>query len=163
MTKQHLYYVDSFQAADQSVWNKHWIGYMGSHHPPALHPAVLDMNWKTIMAKDGRLLAWALRDAAGCCQGFAHITTQYSTEAGFDEAYLMDLYIDPDHRGRGAGHLLMQHILEDCRSKALYRLFWITVPGVEYNRRFYEKYAQGRSWDRYFVYTNEPQDGSSNP
>ncbi len=153
MTNQPFYHIDNFKADDQEAWSRHWIGYMGSHHPPAIQPAVMDTNWKTIMAQDGRLLAWALRDAAGGCQGFAHITTQYSTEAGLDEAYLMDLYVDPAHRGHGAGHLLMQHVIEDCRRKGLYRLFWITVPGVEYNRRFYEKYAQGRSWDRYFVVT----------
>lgn len=70
-----------------------------------------------------------------------------------NEAYLMDLYIDPEHRGKGAGHLMMQHLIADCRRKNLYRLSWITVPEVEYNRRFYEKYAPGRSWERYCVYT----------
>jgi GNAT superfamily N-acetyltransferase len=143
------YMIGQFAPADCQQWEKLWQGYRKESDPPE----VTEANWRTILSQDGRIYAFALRDASGEVQGFANCMTHYSTRSGVDEAYLMDLYVDQAHRGHGGGAMLVEHVIAYCKSKGFSRLTWITAPDVEYNKKFYTKFAEHRSWDRYIVDT----------
>ena len=67
---------------------------------------------------------WAetlLAEEAGQVVGFALFFHNYSTFAGKPGLYLEDLYIEPEHRGRGHGKALFQAVVRlaverDCRA-----------------------------------------------
>lgn len=145
------YLVQPFSADDCDQWKKHWFDYMGKHDPMAVKPEVMAKNWQAVLSQDGRIHAYALRDSSGVAQGFVHYITYYCTDSAMTEAYLMDLYVDPANRGNGAGTILLDHVLAECRDRGYSKMIWITVPGVEYNERFYAKFATRRNWDRYVV------------
>lgn len=149
------YQLSRFQSQDKDDWVRLWHGYMSRHDPSAVRPEVVQASWEAVVAGDGRIHAYALRDDQGQACGFIHYVSYFSTDAGRNEAYLMDFFVDPDHRGKGGGRMLIEHVIAECKSKGFSRLIWITVPGVEYNEKFYSKYAKRRSWDRYVVMTGE--------
>jgi GNAT superfamily N-acetyltransferase len=148
---KNQYVVDFFKEEDQEGWLGLWQAYVSRGDSPKINPEIAVLNWEAVLKQDGRLYAYALRDTSAEIQGFAHYVEYFSTKSGIKEAYLMDLYVDKNHRGQGGGRMLMEHLIEVCKRKNISRLSWITVPEVIYNERFYESYAPKRLWDRYVI------------
>ena len=68
----------------------------------------------------------------------------YSTWLGAPNLYLEDLFVRPEHRGSGAGRLLLQTLAGVCVEQGYRRLEWWVL---DWNpaRGFYETSAPGRS------------------
>ena len=63
-------------------------------------------------------------EADGVAAGFAIWFQNYSTWQARNGLYLEDLYIGPDHRGSGAGRLLLRHLARIAVSKGCGRFEW---------------------------------------
>ena len=143
--------VDHFCTNDKADWLKLWCAYVAPRHPERAQLAICDAIWSAVVSQDGRLHARALRNNDRRVCGFVHYVRYFSTHAGVEETYLMDLYVDPSFRQMRGGAALIEHALADCRTQQSSRMTWLTVPGVERNEKFYSQYAQRKSWDRYVV------------
>jgi len=74
----------------------------------------------------------------GTAAGFALFFLNFSTFLGRPGLYLEDLYVRPEHRGRGVGRAVLRHLARIARSRNCGRFEWAVL---DWNRdaiRFYE-------------------------
>lgn len=71
--------------------------------------------------------------------GFALFFHNFSTFAGRRGLYLEDLYVRPDHRGRGIGRRLLRHLARLARERGCRRFEWSVLdwnaPAIRSYRR----------------------------
>ena len=78
-----------------------------------------------------------LARVAGEPAGFALYYHNYSTFLGRPGLYLEDLYVRPEHRGRGVGHALLAYLAKLATARGCGRLEWSVL---DWNRRAVEFY-----------------------
>ncbi|WNW10856.1 GNAT family N-acetyltransferase [Pseudomonas sp. DTU_2021_1001937_2_SI_NGA_ILE_001] len=83
--------------------------------------------------------------------GFAVYFYSYSTWLGRHGLYLEDLYIAPQHRGTGAGKLMLRHLAREAVARQCGRFEWSVLDWNEPAIRFYESIGAQRQgeWVRY--------------
>jgi|WetSurMetagenome_2_1015567.scaffolds.fasta_scaffold181989_2 GNAT superfamily N-acetyltransferase len=70
--------------------------------------------------------------------GFALWFYNYSTFRGRCGIYLEDLFVRPEHRGRGIGKALLAHLAGRCAAEGLARLEWSVLDWNAPSIAFYE-------------------------
>jgi GNAT superfamily N-acetyltransferase len=76
----------------------------------------------------------------GQVQGFALYYIRYSTWKG-QRMYLEDLLVTEALRGKGAGKLLVERLLEECKEKGYSGLVWQVLEWNEPAINFYKKFS----------------------
>ena len=80
-----------------------------------------------------------LGEAAALPFGFALYYIRYSTWKG-QRMYLEDFYVTENMRGHGAGKLLFDKLIEECKAKKYSGLVWQVLDWNEPAINFYKKY-----------------------
>jgi GNAT superfamily N-acetyltransferase len=75
----------------------------------------------------------------GVPAGFALFFHNYSTFLGRRGIYLEDLFVLPEHRGRGIGRLLLAHLAEIAVARRCQRLEWAVLKWNEPAIGFYRQ------------------------
>ncbi|TSA47472.1 MAG: GNAT family N-acetyltransferase, partial [Actinomycetales bacterium] len=65
-----------------------------------------------------------VEDGSGEIVGFATWFLNYSTWTGTHGIYLEDLFVLPEHRGKGFGKALLVHLARICRDRGYHRFQW---------------------------------------
>lgn len=87
---------------------------------------------------------WAfVAEMDGQVQGFALYYIRYSTWKG-QRMYLEDLLVTEALRGRGAGKMLVDRLLEACKAKGYSGLVWQVLEWNEPAINFYRKFPTVR-------------------
>ena len=83
--------------------------------------------------------------------GFALWYHTFSTFQGRHGIYLEDLYVRPNHRGRGLGVALLERLAARCRDEHLGRLEWSVLDWNEPSIGFYRSLGAEpvAGWTRY--------------
>jgi GNAT superfamily N-acetyltransferase len=93
---------------------------------------------------------WAfVAEMDGQVQGFALYYIRYSTWKG-QRMYLEDLLVTEALRGRGAGKMLVDRLLEECKTKGYSGLVWQVLEWNEPAINFYKKFS-GVKFDKEWV------------
>lgn len=71
--------------------------------------------------------------------GFALYFHNFSTFAGKRGLYLEDLYVRPEHRGRGVGRRLLRHLARLARERGCRRFEWAVLDWNESAIRSYRR------------------------
>jgi GNAT superfamily N-acetyltransferase len=74
----------------------------------------------------------------GAPAGFALWFYNYSTFRGRCGIYLEDLFVRPEHRGKGTGKALLRHLARRCADQGLARLEWAVLDWNAPSIAFYE-------------------------
>ena len=74
----------------------------------------------------------------GTPAGFALWFYSFSTFKGRHGIYLEDLFVRPEHRGRGMGRALLTHLARRCTAEQLGRLEWAVLDWNAPSIAFYE-------------------------
>ena len=83
--------------------------------------------------------------------GFAVYFFNYSTWLGKSGLYLEDLYILPEHRGSGAGKILLKYLAGIAVARGCGRFEWSVLDWNEPAIRFYESLG-AKSQDEWIIY-----------
>ena len=119
---------------------------------------VVPADWSRRMADlttASRVDVFAAKAAAAAAAadeaiGYASVTYEVSTWTGTAYAHLDCLYVDPGHRGHGAGLLLFDAVVRRARSAGHTELQWQTPAWNERAIRFYRRTgAQSRDKVRF--------------
>ena len=87
----------------------------------------------------------------GVPAGFALWFYNFSTFRGRCGIYLEDLYVRPEHRGRGVGKALLAGLARRCAAEGLERLEWSVLNWNAPSIAFYERLG-ARPMDQWTVY-----------
>jgi GNAT superfamily N-acetyltransferase len=90
-------------------------------------------------------------EADGQPIGYAVYFYNYSTWLGRNGLYLEDLYVDPAHRGNGAGKALLRHLARQALDAGCGRFEWSVLDWNQPAIDFYEA-AGARAQDEWTVY-----------
>jgi ribosomal protein S18 acetylase RimI-like enzyme len=78
-------------------------------------------------------------DADGAILGYALFYPSYDTDHGVKGAYLQDLYVLPEVRGRGIGRALIRGVARACRDDGGRYMFWNALMSNRAGRAFYRR------------------------
>ena len=97
-----------------------------------------------------------LCNADGVAVGFAVYFHNFSTFMGRKGLYLEDLFVRPEHRGRGYGKALLLHVARIAHQRGCGRFEWMVLDWNAPSIRFYEGFgAQCMSEWRLFRVTGD--------
>lgn len=77
-------------------------------------------------------------ESGGTAVGFALYFINFSTFLGKPGIYLEDLFVNPEHRGRGFGKALLAHLARVCVERGYGRLEWSVLDWNEPSIHFYK-------------------------
>ncbi len=80
-----------------------------------------DATFAALLADGSRGAAWILFDGTEPA-GFVVLTVRFSMEYGGLDSFVDDLFVRPNHRCRGLGHLAMQTVLRECQRRGVLAL-----------------------------------------
>jgi ribosomal protein S18 acetylase RimI-like enzyme len=74
--------------------------------------------FETLLGDASRGRAWIL-ERYGSAAGYAVLAVGFSMEYGGRDAFLDDLFVREEHRGRGLGRAAMQAVLAECERRGV--------------------------------------------
>ena len=106
---------------------------------------------RTSIFGEGSVTEAAILEHDGRPAGFAVWFYSYSTWQARNGLYLEDLYVSPDHRGSGAGKLLLRHLAKLAVAKDCGRFEWSVLDWNEPAIRVYDSVGAEpqNEWIRY--------------
>lgn len=100
---------------------------------------------------DGSTTQALICERDGAPIGYAVYFFNYSTWLGKHGLYLEDLYVDPAHRGCGAGKALLQHLARIAVARGCGRFEWAVLDWNQPAIDFYESFG-ARPQDEWTTY-----------
>ena len=147
--------IRDIREGDHDDWRRLFTEY-GVFYETHFSPAVLDGVWAWLMDAESEVCAVVAVDAStGSAQatdtviGFAHYRQVPDTFTAGPSWFLDDLYVEPGHRGSGAGAALIDAVAERAASDGGGTLRWITAADNATAQSVYDKLAKRTTWVTY--------------
>lgn len=135
-------------AADHDSWRILWDGYCAFYETD-LPRVVTDRTWAATIDSDQPVVGRAACTDGGEMIGFSLSIIHPSTWQTAPSCYLEDLFVDPTHRGSGAGRALIDDLLTIANERRWGRLYWHTKANNTTARRLYDRYVPADEFVRY--------------
>ncbi|MEO0730530.1 MAG: GNAT family N-acetyltransferase [Pseudomonadota bacterium] len=134
--------IRGLEQGDRGQWEELFRGYIAFYEaeiPEAQYDRTFDaLLSETAGTHEGLV---AVDRADGRLVGIAHILFHRSTWSPSGYVYLEDLFVDPAHRGSGAGHKLIDAVYARADALGATRTYWATQNFNERARRLYDDVA----------------------
>jgi ribosomal protein S18 acetylase RimI-like enzyme len=128
-------------------WRRLWASYL-DFYQAAVAPEVTDRLWAVLLSGDP---AWRGFGALAGAElaGFAIVIVHPATWSLAPTAYLEDLFVRADRRGRGIGRALIEAIVVEGREAGWASLYWHTRADNEAARALYDRFTPAGDFVRY--------------
>jgi len=113
-----------FNSDDLPSWRPLWAGYL-AFYDVALPDATTQRTWARLLDPSEPMIGFGAF-IGDTLVGICHVIVHRSTWAQRGYAYLEDLFVAPDARGKGAGGALIKQVYEYADSEGLERVYWAT-------------------------------------
>jgi GNAT superfamily N-acetyltransferase len=87
----------------------------------------------------GRRVEVFLAEEGGACVGYAIYLFTYSSFLARPTLYLEDVFVLPEHRGRGVGRAFFDALLREARRAGCGRMEWVVLDWNKPAIRFYDR------------------------
>lgn len=134
--------------SDHADWLDLWQGYLG-FYATTLPAEATAATWRRLLDPAVPMFA-RVAEHAGRAIGFAIVVLHEGTWVQAPVAYLEDLYVDPQHRGRGVGRALIDDLLALGRQRGWATLYWHTRADNP-ARRLYDAFTSADDFVRYRI------------
>ncbi|WP_341633730.1 GNAT family N-acetyltransferase [Sphingomonas agri] len=134
----------------EQAWRRLWEGYL-AFYEESIPPQVTDRSWQMLVNAENRTMGLAA-EADGELVGFANILVHSRTWSSGPAAYLEDLYVRGDCRGRGVGRALIEAVLERGRQRGWSEVYWHTAADNAAARKLYDQFTAVDDHVRYRVF-----------
>jgi GNAT superfamily N-acetyltransferase len=131
---------------DEGDWKCLWSKYL-AFYETRIDDAITQRTWQRILDPGSTVFA-RLAVHHDDVVGFSLSVLHEGTWTIGPICYLEDLFVDPDWRGRGAGRLLIQDLLDRARVQCWSRVYWHTRADNP-ARRLYDEFALADDFVRY--------------
>lgn len=139
--------IRDIEPADRDAWERLFLAY-GVFYKTAFDRPVLDGVWAWLMDDAAPVRAFVAVEGAEVF-GFALYREVPDTFTAGPAWFLDDLYVDPEHRGSGAGTALIEAITDYAREHGGGTLRWITADDNFTAQSVYDKLATRAKWVTY--------------
>jgi GNAT superfamily N-acetyltransferase len=136
-------------AEDRPAWEGLWTTYL-DFYGESVAPEVTETTWRRVLHRE-RGMGGLVACLDGEVIGLAHHVIHPHTWGTGDVCYLEDLIVDPEHRGRGAGRLLIEALTLRARELGCESVYWITQRDNDTARRLYDRIATLAPYVRYEI------------
>ncbi|MDX2202412.1 MAG: GNAT family N-acetyltransferase [Hyphomicrobiaceae bacterium] len=141
--------VRRLEAKDKPEWLGLFRGYI-DFYGAAVPADVIELTWTRLMhAETTHLVGLVAADAEDRPFGIAHLLFHISTWSPTTYCYLEDLFVDPSHRGSGAGRALVEATYAEADSRGATRTYWMTQEGNATARALYDRLASKTAFVQY--------------
>jgi ribosomal protein S18 acetylase RimI-like enzyme len=108
-----------------------------------------EINWSRVMslANDMRCIV-AVGDDDRPIGFTLYLAFPFTWSRG-DVCYLLDIYVSPESRGRGAAQAMIAHLRRIGEAAGWFKIFWMTQPDNFAAQRVYDKLAKRMDYIRY--------------
>jgi ribosomal protein S18 acetylase RimI-like enzyme len=132
---------------DRAAWQELFRAY-GVFYETEFSDEVFDGVWAWLL-DPGHEVSALVAEEAGELVGFAHIRRLSDTFTGGPGWFLDDLYVAPEHRGRGIARDLIERAARDGAAAGGGTLRWITAADNTAGQKLYDRIATRTTWVTY--------------
>jgi GNAT superfamily N-acetyltransferase len=129
---------------DRERWAELYRGYAAFYEVP---PPDLDRLWSRVTALGE--IECLVAELDGDVVGLVHVRAFARPLEGDWAGFLDDLFVDPAHRGSGAGEALLEHLRGLAAERGWGVVTWITGADNHVARRLYDRLAERQEWVTY--------------
>jgi GNAT superfamily N-acetyltransferase len=141
--------VRRLEERDRTAWKRLFQGYI-VFYQASVPEEVLESTWQRLMpGGEGALIGLVAVDDADSPFGLAHLVMHRSTWCPTWYCYLEDLFVDPSHRGKGAGRALIKAVYREADARQCTRTYWVTEETNATARALYDRMATRTSFVQY--------------
>ena len=133
---------------DYAAWRPFWDGYCAFYEADVPNQ-VTDATWCSVMDPEQPIIGRGAWSEDGRLIGFSLSVLHLSTWQLQPSCYLEDLFVDPQHRGAGAGRALLDDLVGLAAVRGWGRLYWHTQLTNAAARRLYDRYGAADDFVRY--------------
>jgi GNAT superfamily N-acetyltransferase len=133
--------VSRLESRDREAWRRLFLAYIAFYRA-AVPGAVIELTWRRLIeGGEGEPVGLVAVDDADQAIGLAHVLLHRSTWSPTWYCYLEDLFVDPAHRGTGAGRALMEAVYREADAHQCTRTYWVTEEVNAAARALYDRVA----------------------
>ncbi|MDQ8699815.1 GNAT family N-acetyltransferase [Hyphomicrobium sp. LHD-15] len=137
---------DAFPS-DESSWRQLWAGYLAFYESD-LAEEVTAKTWERLIRRQDGFYCRVAETSGNVC-GFSLSVLHSGTWTADPICYLEDLFVAPEHRGRGIGEALIRDLVATAKSKGWSRLYWHTQGANAAARSVYDRFTLADDFVRY--------------
>jgi ribosomal protein S18 acetylase RimI-like enzyme len=135
---------------DEPSWRKLWNGYLAFYQAEVPEDVTLK-TWERLIRKQDGLFCRVAETGGEVC-GFSLSVLHAGTWTTAPVCYLEDLFVSPEHRGRGIGEALIRDLAGMAKSQGWSRLYWHTQAGNTAARSVYDRFTKADDFVRYRLF-----------
>ncbi|HRD78383.1 MAG TPA: GNAT family N-acetyltransferase [Hyphomicrobiaceae bacterium] len=135
-------------ARDKDAWRALFDAYIAFYRAEVAD-AVIEATWERMLALSHGMTGLVAVDGGDRPIGLAHLVFHVSTWSPTTYCYLEDLYVAPEHQGRGAGHALVEATYREAEARAAKRVYWVTEEDNQAARRLYDTLGRRMHYVQY--------------
>jgi GNAT superfamily N-acetyltransferase len=118
--------VRRLEASDRDAWRRLFLAYIAFYRAEVAESTV-ELTWQRLMqGGEGAHIGLVAVDEGNAPVGLALILMHRSTWSPTWYCYLEDLFVDPAHRGQGAGRTLIEAVYREADAHQCTRTYWVT-------------------------------------
>jgi GNAT superfamily N-acetyltransferase len=136
------------EAKDKPAWRQLFQGYI-AFYEATVAEEVIELTWRRLLDADSGLVGLVAVDADDRPFGLAHVLFHISTWCPTTYCYLEDLFVDPSHRGSGAGRALIEAVYREADARGSTRTYWVTHDTNATARALYDQVASKAPFVQY--------------
>lgn len=137
-------------ANDEQRWRDLWTGYCEFYHVD-MKADVTNTTWSRILDPDWQAYGCIVAELDDQVVGFANYILHPHTWSIDPRCYLNDLFVDPDVRGEGIGHALIEFLQRRGGEQGWARVYWLTQGDNARARRLYDRFSPPTDFIQYSV------------
>ena len=135
---------------DRSRWEQ-LFGDYATFYKTSVPNGGFDRVWAWIFDPNNNFWCDVVETNDGQIIGFTQYQLMHRSLGGGMVCYLSDLYVEPQIRGAGAGHAMIDHVIDFAHNKGLPNVRWLTQEFNYAGRRLYDTYSPKSDFILYSV------------
>jgi GNAT superfamily N-acetyltransferase len=128
------------EKSDKENWRSLWTAYL-AFYETTVSENVFETSFARLLSLDENEYKCLIAEVDGKPVGLAHFLYHRYMWSVEDTCYLMDLFTDPDVRGKGVGRALIEAVHETAKRDGVPSTYWQTQEFNYKGRMLYDQVA----------------------
>jgi len=135
-------------AADEPEWRRLWTAYL-TYYETSVPEAVYASSFARLLGDDPQDFTGLIAEIDGKPCGLVHYLFHRHMWKIEKTCYLQDLYADPQARGMGVGHALIEAVYKAADAQGCPSVYWLTQDFNATARKLYDRIGKLSPFIRY--------------